>query len=222
MCSSRLEILEQFSLIPMRLMTRSGCLSSLRRSLTFKRFVGSFLLRGVELIPNNVDVGSIWGDPPYGALNLRAHDPSMLAANLGTTLAGAPTTLSDESLDALLRYPWPGNVRELRNVLERAMLIARGQPRIELLHLPREVHAASGAEVAHHEPRSLADVEKAHAAGGINQHIAADDGVALHFEGTKLKRIVSSLPRASAWRLQRAGRRAIETRLPARYLGRRR
>ena len=61
-------------------------------------------------------------------------------------------------------------------MLERAMLIARGQPRIELLHLPREVHAASGAEVAHHEPRSLADVEKAH----IDRTLRANEGNRTH------------------------------------------
>ena len=99
-----------------------------------------------------------------------------LLDDLGATLAGAPTELSDESLDAILRYPWPGNVRELRNVLERAMLIARGQPRIELLHLPRDVHSASGADVAHHEPRSLSDVEKAH----IDRTLRANDGNRTH------------------------------------------
>jgi len=81
---------------------------------------------------------------------------------LAPTLPGAPTTLGDEALDAILRYAWPGNIRELRNVLERAMLMGRGQPRIELAHLPREVQGASGADVAHHVPRSLAEVEKAH------------------------------------------------------------
>ena len=59
------------------------------------------------------------------------------------------------------------------------------------------------------------------AQGALQNGVAADDGVALHFEGTRLKRVVTSLPRAHAWRLEKAGRRAIETRLPARYLGRR-
>jgi two-component system response regulator AtoC len=81
---------------------------------------------------------------------------------LSKSVTDAPTTLSDEALDAILRYGWAGNIRELRNVLERAMLVARGQPRIELSHLPRDVQGASGADVAHHVPRSLADVEKAH------------------------------------------------------------
>ena len=29
-------------------------------------------------------------------------------------------------MDALQAYPWPGNVRELENVLERALILARG------------------------------------------------------------------------------------------------
>jgi two-component system response regulator HydG len=81
---------------------------------------------------------------------------------LAPTLPGAPTVLGEDALDAILRYGWPGNIRELRNVIERAMLMARGAPRIEIVHLPREVQGASGAEVNHHVPRSLADVEKAH------------------------------------------------------------
>lgn len=36
--------------------------------------------------------------------------------------------LSEEILDLLKSYSWPGNVRELRNVLERACLLAQGQP----------------------------------------------------------------------------------------------
>lgn len=59
------------------------------------------------------------------------------------------------------------------------------------------------------------------AQGKLQSGLAADDGVALHFEGTRLKRIVSSLPRASAWRLEKSGRRAVESRMPARYLGQR-
>jgi transcriptional regulator with PAS, ATPase and Fis domain len=105
-------------------------------------------------------------------LELAAH----LLDELGATLAGAPTALSDDAIDAILRYGWPGNVRELRNVLERAMLMARGQPQIDLPHLPREVLSASGAEVVHHEPRSLADVEKAH----IDRTLRANQGNRTH------------------------------------------
>ena len=99
-----------------------------------------------------------------------------LLDELSRPLSGAPTAFADDALDAILRYSWPGNVRELRNVLERAMLIARGQPHIEVQHLPREVHLASGADVLHHEPRSLADVEKAH----IDRTLRANRGNRTH------------------------------------------
>lgn len=34
--------------------------------------------------------------------------------------------ISNETLDMLVDYDWPGNVRELRNVIERAMVVAKG------------------------------------------------------------------------------------------------
>ena len=91
---------------------------------------------------------------------------------LAATLPDAPTTLTDEALDALLRYGWPGNIRELRNTLERAMLMARAVGRIEPRHLPREITSASGADVVHHSPRTLADVEKAHIDRTLKAHQA--------------------------------------------------
>ncbi|MDH5233757.1 MAG: sigma-54 dependent transcriptional regulator [Gemmatimonadota bacterium] len=99
-------------------------------------------------------------------VELVAHVQDTLAASL----PGAPTQLAEPALDALLRYGWPGNIRELRNVMERAMLMARGLPAVELVHLPREVQGASGAEVTHHEPRSLAEVERAHIDRTLRAH----------------------------------------------------
>jgi transcriptional regulator of acetoin/glycerol metabolism len=40
-------------------------------------------------------------------------------------------TIAHDSMAALMAYPWPGNVRELRNVIERAMILARG-PTLQL------------------------------------------------------------------------------------------
>ena len=44
-------------------------------------------------------------------------------------------SFTGEVLDCFRRYAWPGNVRELRNVVERALALARS-PRIELADLP--------------------------------------------------------------------------------------
>ena len=54
--------------------------------------------------------------------------------------AGVPSFAAD-TLALLREYPWPGNVRELRNVIERALVLCRGE-RIDLEHLPLEkMHA---------------------------------------------------------------------------------
>ena len=48
---------------------------------------------------------------------------------------------------------------------------------------------------------------------------AADDGVALHFRGTRLQRAVSSSPQAGAYTVAVSGGRIRETRLTVSYLG---
>ncbi len=49
---------------------------------------------------------------------------------------------SDEALTALSRYSWPGNVRELQNVIERAVLLGKGDL-IRSEDLPRAVAAGA-------------------------------------------------------------------------------
>ena len=47
----------------------------------------------------------------------------------------AVVALRPEALELLHNYAWPGNVRELRNVMERAVILAKGEW-IEPSHLP--------------------------------------------------------------------------------------
>jgi DNA-binding NtrC family response regulator len=49
-------------------------------------------------------------------------------------------SISKDSLAALRQYNWPGNVRELRNVIERAVIVAKGH------RLTVEVPSPSSAE----------------------------------------------------------------------------
>lgn len=42
--------------------------------------------------------------------------------------------INEEAMLALMNYNWPGNVRELENIIERAVILSRGQ-RIELHHI---------------------------------------------------------------------------------------
>jgi len=73
--------------------------------------------------------------------------------------------ISAEAKNILLDYLWPGNVRELRNVIERALVFARGQ---EILpeHLPlelsgkKEIFKTSTPKAG--PPLPLAEMEKRH------------------------------------------------------------
>ena len=51
--------------------------------------------------------------------------------------------ISDDAIDALMRYSWPGNVRELRNVIERMVIMNPTATRLERKHLPPLVYRES-------------------------------------------------------------------------------
>src|SRR5690348_13802711 len=67
-----------------------------------------------------------------------------------------------EVLDRLLAAPWPGSVRQMRNVLERAMILARGAAQIgvERPPLPADPRRDDGG--GRHQPVALAEVERVH------------------------------------------------------------
>jgi DNA-binding NtrC family response regulator len=78
----------------------------------------------------------------------------MHASRLGRTALLAP-----EALAALEKYEWPGNVRELKNVLERSVVLLRGEE-IGLADLPEEVargEAISGKVVNGNESSVLSE-----------------------------------------------------------------
>src|SRR5438552_1784575 len=56
-----------------------------------------------------------------------------------------PAAISEEALRRLMEYEWPGNVRELENVIERAVVLSRGQI-ITSRELPFGDHEADGHE----------------------------------------------------------------------------
>ena len=59
--------------------------------------------------------------------------------------------VSPDVLEALTAYAWPGNVRELRNVVERAMIVCRGD-RIGLVDLPMSLREAPVCPHPHDAP----------------------------------------------------------------------
>src|SRR6185503_11470720 len=62
-----------------------------------------------------------------------------IISDLKTQLPGCPSECTTDVLDRLLSAPWPGNVREMRNVLERSMILARGQQQIGWEQLPPDL-----------------------------------------------------------------------------------
>ena len=108
---------------------------------------------------------------------LRARSPddlaetvSALVAELRRSMCEAPAEVSADALELLGAYPWPGNMRELRNVLERALLLARGAPAVLPGHLPAEVRGASDDLLVPHVSRTLAEVERAHIDRTLRAH----------------------------------------------------
>jgi peptidase E len=79
----------------------------------------------------------------------------------------------------------------------------------------------AGANCPHYDSESARRpmLRRLVARGALPEALAADDGVALHFVGDRLARIVSSRPRAKAYRVRKSRNRAVETRLPTKFLG---
>ena len=73
-------------------------------------------------------------------------------------------TIPSEAMEALVRWPWPGNVRELENLIERAVILSRGEVlRVPLgeLQVPRDGDA---------QPvRSMEEAEREHILNALRQ-----------------------------------------------------
>jgi len=80
--------------------------------------------------------------------------------NVCRRMGKAPVELKPDAEALLLRYPWPGNIRELANVLERAMILQRGE-RLEASDLGLQSRASSAPEGSG-ELLSLRDMERLH------------------------------------------------------------
>lgn len=71
--------------------------------------------------------------------------------------------VSDEVTACFRKYRWPGNIRELRNVIERALALARAEL-IEVSDLPPSL-----------QPPALAEQKAAASASGASRYEALDD-----------------------------------------------
>jgi transcriptional regulator with PAS, ATPase and Fis domain len=75
-----------------------------------------------------------------------------------------PKVLSEDTLDAFMRYSWPGNVRELENALERAVILSEREV-VELSSLPERIvtHAPERLTETREAPNpTLETIERAY------------------------------------------------------------
>lgn len=117
-----------------------------------------------------------------------------IVSDLRKQLPESPSSLSSEALDRLLAYSWPGNVREMRNVLERALILARRYSQVSVEHLPGEFRARPGVGDRRHTPLSLEDLERQHIERTLKHHVgnrtraAAELGISRATLINKIKR----------------------------------
>ena len=101
-------------------------------------------------------------------------------ACFAATLGKPVRELSDDALAKLVAYPWPGNVRELENVIERAVILVRGE-RIGARDLPPNVTApAREAPPGGVADFSLREARRACETQAIERALAATSGNRTH------------------------------------------
>jgi DNA-binding NtrC family response regulator len=92
----------------------------------------------------------------------RIIDIPLLAQHFLTQMAGpAAPILTPDAVSLLQEYPWPGNIRELRNVIERVVLLARGDE-IRAQDLPLATSPSTSRVTKIGASSTLADLEKLH------------------------------------------------------------
>ncbi|MBE7462574.1 MAG: sigma-54-dependent Fis family transcriptional regulator [Planctomycetes bacterium] len=118
-------------------------------------------------------------------LRERKEDIALLAYHFAQRFAdesGKPfEAISPPALEALQAHAYPGNVRELRNLVERAVVFARG-PVIRTTDLPEALRTSAPREAPGSEaepaPSAASRAQRAHllgarGAGGLDERLAA-------------------------------------------------
>lgn len=95
---------------------------------------------------------------------------SLVHEDLKILTPDGPPALAVETHERCLAYSWPGNIREIQNVLERAILVAKGQPTVNVEHLPGEFRARTGLGDRRHTPMTLEALEHQHIDRTLRYH----------------------------------------------------
>ncbi len=107
---------------------------------------------------------------PEDIVEIAAHFLRGYVVETGRKILG----FTAEALEQLQQYRWPGNVRELKNVVERAVVLARGDyVDVEDLNLSNLATAGDSSvlpsSIHSYEPLTLAEVERRHILATLRQ-----------------------------------------------------
>ena len=130
-----------------------------RRDLYFRLHVLEIIVPGLRKRPEDI--------PELAEFFLRK-----FSEETGRKLKG----YTPRAMEELLRYRWPGNVREMKNVIERAVVLARGEYVDHTDFALSTLKTAGDTEMGHdpamfrreYEPMSLADIERIHIERTLN------------------------------------------------------
>ena len=124
-----------------------------------------------------MEKGTFREDLYYRISSFRIHAPSLrsirddipiitryLMSILNQEIGAHPIDISDEAMEIFKKYQWPGNVRELKNVLERGLIMTRGE-QLKPEHLPSRMtgfEMMNDSVIRPHGPlrKKLADLER--------------------------------------------------------------
>ena len=118
---------------------------------------------------------------------LAQHFVELLCRELGRELGREPPRISRSCGVALQKHRWPGNIRELRNVVERAIIMSKGERlRLELALPAPSPSTGAEADVVPPAEGLLTDAEMRHrekanlllALGMANGRVSGDGGAA--------------------------------------------
>ncbi|MEE9441876.1 MAG: sigma-54-dependent Fis family transcriptional regulator [candidate division Zixibacteria bacterium] len=74
-------------------------------------------------------------------------------------------SITQETLDALIKYSWPGNVRQLENEIERALVLGDSDGKIDIKHLSPEILKRDATNTSYNDYRGplknlIEDIER--------------------------------------------------------------
>ncbi len=181
----------------------------------YRRFSASCDASHVSLFRRDQGTGAVEDDL---AAHLLSQDLIYVGGGNMVSMIGAWRA---HGLDSILRRAWRKGIVMCGPSagslcwFEQALSAFHGAPRpvrgLGLLPYSNCVHY--DAEPARREEYHRAVAE------GMSAGFAVEDGVGLHFRGTRLERVVSSRPDGRAFMVRRHGRRVRESPLASEYLG---